>query len=207
MKISAAKETAAKLEERLDPFNLNPYTTDEPDLDAMFERQLRAAISACLVYESAVGFLLLHLVGEEIEADVIVDAKRASSKQIAHLEKYMRLPQNKKLPGVHRQIGGRIDRLGYHGASLLQRAVDVYEFSEKQRDLHERAAEHERRRQEKIEAKRRAASKPPGAMTPPPVPVPKREKIEKPPPCSKCNKRPRVSGTLCEKCAQWLARS
>ncbi len=207
MKISAAKETAAKLEERLDPFNLNPYTTDEPDLDAMFERQLRAAISACLVYESAIGFVLLCLAGEEIEDDVIADAKRACVEQIAHLEKYMRLPQNKKLPAVHRQIGSRIDRLGYHSASLLQRAVDVYELPGKLRDLRERAAEHERRRQEKIEAKRRAASKTPKAMAPPPVPVPKREKIEPPPKCAKCGKRPRVSGTLCEPCAKWLMRS
>lgn len=193
------------IEEHLDPLGLNPRTDDEPDLEGQFVRQKNAALAAVGTFEVAAIFLLAYRTGDTVDEEIVDAARQQVKFQIAHLERYVKLPQNPKLPVGHRRLGSRIDRALLHGHVLMGKAIEVYELPGKLRDIRERAAEHERRRRERIEERGRLRARyiVPAVDARSSSPVPKREKLEPKPRCTKCGKRPPVTGGLCDPCARW----
>jgi hypothetical protein len=186
-------------------------------LQLLFHNQKDAALTACMTAETAVTLLVCCLVrdmedvtdrkiGEEMIGTSIAEAKEFARDQAAHLRKYMRQPVRDGIPPHYARFGTKIDRVGLQTAELLASTLDLYELPEKLKIRRDFVAEAEARRLARIEERRKKRAATPIEMAPPPVPVDKREKEEREPLCDKCGKRPRVSGTLCQKCAEWMMR-
>ena len=191
----------------LDPFDLDPRSNTQADLDALFVVQKGAALKATMGLMMATDLLLAHLGGEGMSEDSFKLTIAFTRIQGDHIERYMRLPQNRKLPPEHRRLGSAIDRLLLQVCGVLDQAIYLYRLPEKLAVRRGMVEESERRRRERIEARRRRVAEAASAVTAAPVtPVPKREKRAPQPRCEKCRKRAQKVGTLCEPCARWVGR-
>jgi hypothetical protein len=182
-------------------------------IQLLFHNQKEAAVTSCLTAETAVTLLICHYVGGRSAEDVegmldqsLSEAKLFVREQLKHLEEYMKLRQRDDIPPQHARFGSKIDRVARQTSTLLGKTIDLYELPEKLKIRRDFVEETERRRAERLERRRQRQASAATTMAPPPVPVNKREKEEREPLCDKCGKRPRVSGTLCQKCAEWMMR-
>jgi hypothetical protein len=177
------------------------------DEDMIFMSQRATAIRINDMIDLSATLLAIHLGHSTVDPLAVDEARVGARDQKKHVESYIRMRQRKDLDPAITRLGGKIDTMLIRVSQLLLDTIDLYELPGKLKIRRDFVEETERRRRERIEAKKltkemRAAKR----HQPPPAPLPKREKEDRPPPCDKCGKRPRVSGTLCAKCAEWMMR-